>query len=56
MNTFKNIMRFIFTFAAIVYMHVAIVVPTMSHWGNFQEIARLNTFWSTFSYNFVKIN
>ena len=28
----------------------------MSHWENFSEIARLFTFWSTFTYNFKKIN
>ena len=28
----------------------------MSHWENFSEIARLFTFWSTFTYNFEKIN
>ena len=44
MNDFQNSMHFIITFAAI-------VVLNMSHWGNFKEIARLNTFWSTSSYS-----
>ena len=41
-------MHFIITFAATV---VLIIV----HCGNFKEIARLNTFWSTFLHNFEKI-
>ena len=27
-----------------------------THWANFKEIARLGTFWSTFSVNFKKNN
>ena len=33
----------------------AIVVPDMASWGNLREIARLNTFWNTLSYNFEKM-
>ena len=50
MNNFKNIMHFIFTFSAEVH-----VVPNMSHWGDFKDIMRPNTFWSTISYNIEKI-
>ena len=46
---FKKIMHYIITFATV-------VVPNMSNWGYCKEIERLNSCWSTFSYNFEKIN